>query len=146
MTHRSLRGAYLVAAILTVLAAPAFAQTQPPAATVTVCRADAAGVLVPFTIHADQAQPGDTVTVTGSCLQPTPTAPLSVEGVRATPVPAVAVVATATTQPAAEPTGVPTWTPEPTVTPERVAEPTMPTGPMPDCSPDQPQGTACEGK
>lgn len=114
-THRT---TLIAAAVLAMFVAPAFAQTPPPAATVTVCRADSAGVLQPITLHADQAQPGDRVTGTGSCAQPT----VSVAGEQATPT----VVATET--PTALPSATPTEQPEPTATKEPWNPEPWPTG------------------
>lgn len=119
-THRT---TLIAAAVLAMFTVPAFAQTPPPAATVTVCRADSAGVLQPITLHADQAQPGDRVTATGSCAQPT----VSVAGEQATPTPAEPTV-TPTAQPTLVPTAEPTVTAEPTWTPEPWNPEPWPTG------------------
>jgi hypothetical protein len=151
--HRILIAA---AALFAVLAAPAFAQTQPPGGfdSDKICVYDGVhpgGELRPVRAGTASIYPyGGTPTegnpvqaVDGSCdsstVTPTPT--VGVDGQRATPLP------TATLAPTVEPTATPepTWTPEPTATPEWPAkEPTMPAGPLPSCTPERP--IDCGGK
>lgn len=77
-------------------------------------------------------------------LAQTGTPPPNQQVVRATATPQTSATATPTAVPEVEDVQA-TVTATATTEPVRIAEPTMPAW-VPDCSPDQPQGTDCWGK
>lgn len=170
------RAIIAAAYLLAIVVAPVFAQggTQPPNAAppntgsqVSLCHYDSNdGHVYPEVKPRDQVNEdelGAGVATEGKDTRPDDQR-LCQQAITATPTPGAVEVASQRATPTPPPTTAlsvpsptPTATDAPTSTPAPIAtatatpvvlvpEPTVPDGPLPTCSPDQEEGTPCQGK